>query len=190
MAAPPGPRGLLGSVAQALHKAFRGTVAVVTWAPATVLGTAGRVLGLSPAQAATPTKGRAMSLSDALKGVTDNVVDTVVHYVPLPRLSLMEPESEFRDIDNPPDEIERRASGARSASPEPTARPAQPRGSLRSARAQGLEDRADPPSAPRPAFPVAPREKPARRVSDSFFRPSVMEPILSRAQYNQLRKKS
>lgn len=24
-----------------------------------------------------------MSLSDALKGVTDNVVDTVVHYVPV-----------------------------------------------------------------------------------------------------------
>ncbi|XP_025775413.1 perilipin-1 [Puma concolor] len=33
-------------------------------------------------------------------------------------------------------------------------------------------------------------EKPARRVSDSFFRPSVMEPILGRAQYSQLRKKS
>ncbi|XP_045680790.1 perilipin-1 [Phyllostomus hastatus] len=190
VAAPPGPRGLLGSVAQAMHKAFRGTVAVVTWAPATVLGTAGRVLGLLPARAAAPTKGRAMSLSDALKGVTDNVVDTVVHYVPLPRLSLMEPESEFRDIDNPPDETERRASVARSASPEPTARPGQPRGSLRSARVQSLDDRADPPATTRPAFPAAPREKPARRVSDSFFRPSVMEPILSRAQYNQLRKKS
>lgn len=108
----------------------------------------------------------------------------------LPRLSLMEPESEFRDIDNPPDETERRASGARPASPEPTARPAQPRGSLRSARAQALEDRADSPAAPRPAFPAGPREKPARRVSDSFFQPSVMEPILSRGQYNQLRKKS
>lgn len=83
VAALPGPRGLLGGVAQALHKAFRGTVAVVTWAPATVLGTAGRVLGLSPARTAAPPKGRAMSLSDALKGVTDNVVDTVVHYVPV-----------------------------------------------------------------------------------------------------------
>lgn len=41
------------------------------------------MLGLSPARAASPTKGRAMSLSDALKGVTDNVVDTVVHYVPV-----------------------------------------------------------------------------------------------------------
>ncbi|XP_037000912.2 perilipin-1 [Artibeus jamaicensis] len=190
VAALPRPQGLLGGVTQALHRAIRGTVAVVTWAPATVLGTAGRVLGLSPARTAAPTKGRAMSLSDALKGVTDNVVDTVVHYVPLPRLSLMEPESEFRDIDNPPDETERRASGVRPASPEPIARPVQHRGSLRSVRAQGLEDGADPLAAPRPAFPAAPREKPARRVSDSFFRPSVMEPILSRAQYNQLRKKS
>lgn len=83
VAAPPRPRGLLGSVVQALHKAFRGTVSVVTWAPATVLGTAGRVLGLTPAPTVAPTKGRAMSLSDALKGVTDNVVDTVVHYVPV-----------------------------------------------------------------------------------------------------------
>lgn len=102
----------------------------------------------------------------------------------------MEPESEFRDIDNPPPELERRASGAPPASPEPAPRLVQPRGSLRSARGLGLEDRGDPPSASRPAFPAAPREKPARRVSDSFFRPSVMEPILGRAQYSQLRKKS
>ena len=102
----------------------------------------------------------------------------------------MEPESEFRDIDNLPEETERRVSGVPPASPEPLTRLAQPRGSLRSARAQGLEDRADPPATPRPAFLAAPREKPARRVSDSFFRPSVMEPILGRAQYNQLRKKS
>lgn len=129
-----------------------------------------------------------MSLSEALKGVTDNVVDTVVHYVPLPRLSLMEPESEFRDIDNPPAETERReaerrGSGAPSAGPDAAPRAAQHRGSLRSARGPGLEDRA-------PALPAAPREKPKRRVSDSFFRPSVMEPILGRAQYSQLRKKS
>lgn len=136
-----------------------------------------------------------MSLSDALKGVTDNVVDTVVHYVPLPRLSLMEPESEFRDIDNPPPEAERReaerrGSGALPAAPEAAPRPAPTRGSLRSARGPGAEDRGDTAAALRPAFPAVPREKPARRVSDSFFRPSVMEPILGRAQYNQLRKKS
>ncbi|XP_032325280.1 perilipin-1 isoform X5 [Camelus ferus] len=113
----------------------------------------------------------------------------------LPRLSLMEPESEFRDIDNPPaeaerQEAERRGSGAPPASPEPAPRPAQPRGSLRSARGPGAEDRVEAPAAPRPAFPAMPREKPTRRVSDSFFRPSVMEPILGRAQYSQLRKKS
>ncbi|XP_064336645.1 perilipin-1 isoform X4 [Camelus dromedarius] len=113
----------------------------------------------------------------------------------LPRLSLMEPESEFRDIDNPPAEVERReaerrGSGAPPASPEPAPRPAQPRGSLRSARGPGAEDRVEAPAAPRPAFPAMPREKPTRRVSDSFFRPSVMEPILGRAQYSQLRKKS
>ncbi|XP_073083081.1 perilipin-1 isoform X2 [Manis javanica] len=140
-------------------------------------------------------EGRAMSLSDALKGVTDNVVDTVVHYVPLPRLSLMEPESEFRDIDNPPAEAEgrdeeRRASAAPPASPEPASRPAPPRGGLRSARGPGPDGRGEGPAAPRAAFPAGPREKPARRVSDSFFRPSVMEPILGRAQYSQLRKKS
>ncbi|KAG8516329.1 Perilipin-1 [Galemys pyrenaicus] len=188
VAAGPGPRGLLGSVAHTLQRALRGTISLVTWAPAAVLGTAGRVLHLAPARAvaATP-KGRAMSLSDALKGVTDNVVDTVVHYVPLPRLSLMEPESEFRDIENLPREPERRGSGARSASPEPLPRRlSQPRGSLR-ARSLGLEDRGD---APRPGLPAAPREKPKRRVSDSFFRPSVMEPILGCAQYSQLRKKS
>nr|XP_044617373.1 perilipin-1 [Equus asinus]XP_044617377.1 perilipin-1 [Equus asinus] len=200
-AAQPSPQGLLGSVAHGLQKALQGTISAVTWAPAAVLGTAGRVLHLVPARPASSTKGRAMSLSDALKGVTDNVVDTVVHYVPLPRLSLMEPESEFRDIDNPPAEAERReaerrASGAPPAGPEPAPRPAQPRGSLRPSRrpsappGPGPEDRADPPAAPRPPFPAAPREKPTRRVSDSFFRPSVMEPILGRAQYSQLRKKS
>eukprot|EP00071_Canis_lupus_P004929 XP_005618413.1 perilipin-1 isoform X2 [Canis lupus familiaris] len=111
----------------------------------------------------------------------------------LPRLSLMEPESEFRDIEEAGRrEAERRASGA----PEPTPRPPQPRGGPRPARGPGAppgpgpEDRLDAPAAPRPAFPAAAREKPTRRVSDSFFRPSVMEPILGRAQYSQLRKKS
>ncbi|XP_045417668.1 perilipin-1 [Lemur catta] len=201
VAALPGPRGLLGSVAHTLQKALQRTISAVTWAPAAVLGTAGRVLHLTPARAVSSTKGRAMSLSDALKGVTDNVVDTVVHYVPLPRLSLMEPESEFRDIDNPPaeaegPEAERRGSGAPSPCPEPAPRPGQPRGSLRSARGPGapsgpgLDDQAETPALPRPGFPAVPREKPKRRVSDSFFRPSVMEPILGRAQYSQLRKKS
>lgn len=105
----------------------------------------------------------------------------------------MEPESEFRDIDNLPAEAERKGSGARPASPESAQRPGQPRG-LRSARGlsmpscPGLEDKAE--TSGRPGFLAMPREKPARRVSDSFFRPSVMEPILGRAQYNQLRKKS
>ncbi|KAG3262573.1 perilipin-1 isoform X2 [Ictidomys tridecemlineatus] len=114
----------------------------------------------------------------------------------LPRLSLMEPESEFRDIDNPPAETERReserkGSGAPPTSPEPAApRLAQHRGSLRSARGPGLEDKMETTSVPRCGFLAMPREKPKRRVSDSFFRPSVMEPILGRTQYSQLRKKS
>ncbi|XP_025858467.2 perilipin-1 [Vulpes vulpes] len=193
VAALPSPQGLLGSVAHTLQKAVQSTISAVTWAPAAVLGSAARMLHLAPARAVSSTKGRAMSLSDALKGVTDNVVDTVVHYVPLPRLSLMEPESEFRDIEEAGRrEAERRASGA----PEPTPRPPQPRGGPRPARSPGAppgpgpEDRLDAPAAPRPAFPAAAREKPTRRVSDSFFRPSVMEPILGRAQYSQLRKKS
>ncbi|KAM7330622.1 perilipin-1 [Alexandromys fortis] len=190
----PNARGLLGGVVHTVQKTLRNTISAVTWAPAAVLGTVGRILHLTPAQAVSSTKGRAMSLSDALKGVTDNVVDTVVHYVPLPRLSLMEPESEFRDIDNPPAEVERKGSGARPASPESAQRPSQPRGGLRSVRGlsapscPGLDDKAE--SSARPGFLAMPREKPARRVSDSFFRPSVMEPILGRAQYNQLRKKS
>lgn len=109
----------------------------------------------------------------------------------------MEPESEFRDIEEAERrEAERRASGAPPAGPEPAPRPPQPRGSLRPARSpgappgQGPEDRADAPAAPRSSFPTVAREKPRRRVSDSFFRPSVMEPILGRAQYSQLRKKS
>ncbi|KAM5175784.1 perilipin-1 isoform 2-T10 [Callospermophilus lateralis] len=195
-AALPSSRGLLGSVAHTLQKTLQGTISAVTWAPMAVLGTAGRILHLTPSPAVSSTKGRAMSLSDALKGVTDNVVDTVVHYVPLPRLSLMEPESEFRDIDNPPAETERReaerkGSGARPTSPEPAApRLAQHRGSLRSARSPGLEDKIETTCVPRCGFLAMPREKPKRRVSDSFFRPSVMEPILGRAQYSQLRKKS
>ncbi|XP_066885993.1 perilipin-1 isoform X3 [Kogia breviceps] len=113
----------------------------------------------------------------------------------LPRLSLMEPESEFREIDNPPaeaesPEAERRGSGAPPAVSEPASRPAQSRGSLRSTRGPGAEDRVNTAAAPRTALPAMPREKPARRVSDSFFRPSVMEPILGRTQYSQLRKKS
>ncbi|XP_043777862.1 perilipin-1 [Cervus elaphus] len=191
----PGPQGLLGSVAHTLQKALQSTVSVVMWAPAAVLAMAGRTLHLTPARATSSSKSRAMSLSDALKGVTDNVVGTVVHYVPLPRLSLMEPESEFRDIDNPPAETERReaerrGSGAPPACPEPAPRPAPPRSSLRSTRGPGAEERVDAATLPRAAFPAMPREKPTRRVSDSFFRPSVMEPILGRAQYSQLRKKS
>lgn len=115
----------------------------------------------------------------------------------LPRLSLMEPESEFRDIEEVVrQEAERRASGVPPVGPEPARRPSQPRGSLRPARSPGAppspapEDRVDAPPALRPAFPAVAREKPRRRVSDSFFRPSVMEPILGRAQYSQLRKKS
>ncbi|XP_040349336.1 perilipin-1 [Herpailurus yagouaroundi] len=145
VAALPSPQGLLGSVAHTMQKALQSTISAVMWAPATVLGSAARMLHLPGAPAVSSAKGRAMSLSDALKGVTDNVVDTVVHYVP-------------------------RSPGA---PPGP-----------------GQEDRADAPAAPRPVFPAVAREKPARRVSDSFFRPSVMEPILGRAQYSQLRKKS
>ncbi|XP_073917760.1 perilipin-1 isoform X2 [Castor canadensis] len=194
VAALPSPQGLLGGVAHTLQKTLQTTISAVTWAPAAVLDTAGRILHLTPARAVSSTKARAMSLSDALKGVTDNVVDTVVHYVPLPRLSLMEPESEFRDIDNPPAEAERK--GSRPASPEPAPRPAPPRAGLRSTRGlsvpscAGPDDRAEPPAATRPGLLATPRDKPARRVSDSFFRPSVMEPILGRAQYSQLRKKS
>uniref|UniRef100_A0A0G2JTP6 Perilipin n=1 Tax=Rattus norvegicus TaxID=10116 RepID=A0A0G2JTP6_RAT len=190
----PTPLGFLGGVVHTVQKTLQNTISAVTWAPAAVLGTVGRILHLTPAQAVSSTKGRAMSLSDALKGVTDNVVDTVVHYVPLPRLSLMEPESEFQDIDNPPAEVERKGSGSRPASPESTARPGQPRGSLRSVRGLSapscpdLDDKTE--TSARPGFLAMPREKPARRVSDSFFRPSVMEPILGRTQYSQLRKKS
>ncbi|XP_004852827.1 perilipin-1 isoform X2 [Heterocephalus glaber] len=191
----PGPKGLLGTVAYALQKTLQGTISAVTWAPKAVLGTAGRMLHLTAAPGVTPIKGRAMSLSDALKGVTDNVVDTVVHYVPLPRLSLMEPESEFRDIEHPPAEAERReaerkGSGPKPASPESAPHPVQHRGSMRGARSLDQGDPGEMPPAPRSGFLATPREKPARRVSDSFFRPSVMEPILGRAQYSQLRKKS
>ena len=66
-----------------LQKALQSTVSVVMWTPAAVLATAGRMLHLTPASAISSSKGRAMSLSDALKGVTDNVVGTVVHYVPV-----------------------------------------------------------------------------------------------------------
>ncbi|XP_049761722.1 perilipin-1 isoform X1 [Elephas maximus indicus] len=192
VAALPSPKGLLGSVAHTMQMALQSSISAVTWAPATVLGMAGRLLHLMPTRAVSSAKGRAMSLSDALKGVTDNVVDTVVHYVPLPRLSLMEPESEFRDIDNPPAEAERRGSGARATGPECLPRPALYRSSLRNARGSGpsQDDKLVTPAAPSPGFPAVPREKPTRRVSDSFFRPSVMEPILGRAQYGQLRKKS
>ncbi|EDL07050.1 perilipin, isoform CRA_a [Mus musculus] len=79
----PNPRGLLGGVVHTVQNTLRNTISAVTWAPAAVLGTVGRILHLTPAQAVSSTKGRAMSLSDALKGVTDNVVDTVVHYVPV-----------------------------------------------------------------------------------------------------------
>lgn len=66
-----------------LQKTLQGSISAMMWAPKVVMGTAGRLLHLTKAPAASPIKGRAMSLSDALKGVTDNVVDTVVHYVPV-----------------------------------------------------------------------------------------------------------
>ncbi|XP_076980299.1 perilipin-1 isoform X2 [Tamandua tetradactyla] len=175
VAAPAGPPGLVGSTARALLATLQGTISAVTWAPAAVLGAAGRLLHLTPART-DAAKRRAMSLSDALKGVTDNVVDTVVQYVPLPRLSLMEPESEFRDLASLP--------------------PAQHRSGLRSARGPsapsgpGQDEEDEPPAGPRRGFPAGPRERPARRVSDSFFRPSVLEPVAARAQGSPGRKKS
>lgn len=70
-------------MAHTVRKALQSTVSAVTWAPVAVLSSAARLLHLGPAPAVSSSKGRAMSLSDALKGVTDNVVDTVVHYVPV-----------------------------------------------------------------------------------------------------------
>ncbi|KFO34606.1 Perilipin-1 [Fukomys damarensis] len=191
VAALPAPQGLLGTVAYTLKKTLQGTISAVTWAPKAVLGTAGRVLHLTAAPAVSPIKGRAMSLSDALKGVTDNVVDTVVHYVPLPRLSLMEPESEFRDIEHPPAEAERQEmerKGEARAQGQRQLLPAQRHGAPRGPRA--VQPASQEELSCRVPFLAAPREKPARRVSDSFFRPSVMEPPVGRALYSQLRKKS
>lgn len=84
-AARPRAPSILGSMTQTLQKALKTTIAAVTWAPSAMLGTVGRMLYLTPDPPATMVtpKSRAMSLSDALKGVTDNVVDTVVHYVPV-----------------------------------------------------------------------------------------------------------
>ncbi|XP_074090198.1 perilipin-1 isoform X2 [Macrotis lagotis] len=133
----------------------------------------------------------------------------------LPRLSLMEPESEFQDIDNPPSETER-SEGTNSPTHEFPSK-LQHRGSLRSTRNSnalsflGLEDKLftqqkgldqrsnlhrgptfepETPATGRSMFSSYHREKPTRRVSDSFFRPSVMEPIYNRIHYSQLYKKN
>ncbi|XP_068954704.1 perilipin-1 isoform X2 [Petaurus breviceps papuanus] len=137
----------------------------------------------------------------------------------LPRLSLMEPESEFRDIDNPPSETDG-SEGANSPTPEIPSK-LQHRGSLRSTRNSnalsflGLEDKLftqqkvldqlshqrgslhrgpifepETPTTSRSLFSSYHREKPTRRVSDSFYRPSVMEPIYNRIHHNQLYKKN
>ncbi|XP_072474351.1 perilipin-1 isoform X2 [Notamacropus eugenii] len=206
-------QSLLDSVVHTLQSAYLTTVSTVKWAPFAIWNnTAGRLLHLTSGQE-TFAKGRAMSLSDALKGVTDNVVDTVVHYVPLPRLSLMEPESEFRDIDNPPSETDR-SEGASSPTPGIPSKLLH-RGSLKSTRNSnalsflGLEDKLftqvsqkrsslhhgptfepETPATSRSMFSSYHREKPTRRVSDSFYRPSVMEPIYNRIHHNQLYKKN
>ncbi|XP_051837049.1 perilipin-1 [Antechinus flavipes] len=215
----PSNQSLLGSVVHTLQSAYLTTVSTVKWAPFAIWNnTAGRLLHLTSGQE-TFAKGRAMSLSDALKGVTDNVVDTVVHYVPLPRLSLMEPESEFQDIDNPPSDTDR-SEGASSPTPEVPSKLLH-RSSLRSTRNcnalsfLGLEDKLftqqkvldqvpqqrsslhrgptfepDTPASSRSMFSSYHREKPTRRVSDSFYRPSVMEPIYNRIHHSQLYKKN
>ncbi|XP_043846271.1 perilipin-1 isoform X2 [Dromiciops gliroides] len=80
----PNNQSLLGSVVHTLQSAYLTTVSTVKWAPLAIWNnTAGRLFHPSSGQE-TFAKSRAMSLSDALKGVTDNVVDTVVHYVPQP----------------------------------------------------------------------------------------------------------
>ncbi|KAM9060946.1 perilipin-1 isoform X2 [Sarcophilus harrisii] len=137
----------------------------------------------------------------------------------LPRLSLMEPESEFQDIDNPPSDTDR-SEGASSPTPEVPNKLLH-RSSLRSTRNcnalsfLGLEDKLftqqkvldqvpqqrsslhrgptfepDTPASSRSMFSSYHREKPTRRVSDSFYRPSVMEPIYNRIHHNQLYKKN
>lgn len=114
----PGPQGLLGSMAHTLQKALQSTVSVVMWAPAAVLAMAGRTLHLTPARATSSSKSRAMSLSDALKGVTDNVVGTVVHYVPVSAPS--QPQLLPSPMPPPPSEKQIRLKGQQRGSPFPS----------------------------------------------------------------------
>ncbi|XP_038603033.1 perilipin-1-like isoform X2 [Tachyglossus aculeatus] len=206
-----GSRGLLDSLAHSLQSAYLTTVSVVTWVPYTAWDIAGGLLRLTPRRAVSGAKERAKSFSDALVG-------TVVHYVPLPRLSLMEPESEF--MDDPPTAAEGLEESQPAPQPESPSK-WQPRGNWRSPRSSaalsflGLEDKlftqprlavaaaaeSRVPLSRNPGFePETPttrrsifssyREKPTRRVSDGFFRPSTMEPIYSRSHYSSLYKKN
>uniref|UniRef100_A0A674KDM1 Perilipin 1 n=1 Tax=Terrapene triunguis TaxID=2587831 RepID=A0A674KDM1_9SAUR len=199
---------LLGSMAQSLQTAYLSTISNVKRVPSAVWGTAGELLQLTPRKAASIAREKVGTLGDALRSVTGSMVETLSHYVPLPRLLAKKEEPAHEN--EPPPEPQRSREGSRPVAP-PSPEKSQLRGDWRANRAHhplsflGLEDpfflqpssiqRQAPQRSPtfEPDYPLSRKSAfspyregiSTRRVSKNSYRYSP-EPVYTRANYSNL----
>uniref|UniRef100_A0A674K668 Perilipin 1 n=1 Tax=Terrapene triunguis TaxID=2587831 RepID=A0A674K668_9SAUR len=203
-----GTPSLLGSMAQSLQTAYLSTISNVKRVPSAVWGTAGELLQLTPRKAASIAREKVGTLGDALRSVTGSMVETLSHYVPLPRLLAKKEEPAHEN--EPPPEPQRSREGSRPVAP-PSPEKSQLRGDWRANRAHhplsflGLEDpfflqpssiqRQAPQRSPtfEPDYPLSRKSAfspyregiSTRRVSKNSYRYSP-EPVYTRANYSNL----
>uniref|UniRef100_A0A452J306 Perilipin 1 n=1 Tax=Gopherus agassizii TaxID=38772 RepID=A0A452J306_9SAUR len=203
-----GTPGLLGSMAQSLQTAYLSTISNVKRVPSAAWGTAGELLQLTPHKAAFIAREKLGTLGDALRSVTGSMVETLSHYVPLPRLLAKKEEPAHEK--EPPAESQQSQEGSRPVAP-PYPEKSQLRGHWRANRAHhplsflGLEDpfflqpssiqRQAPQRSPtfEPDYPMSRKSaffpyregRSTRRVSKNSYRYSP-EPVYTRANYSNL----
>ncbi|CAM5145538.1 unnamed protein product [Eretmochelys imbricata] len=199
---------LLGSMAQNLQTAYLSTVSNVKRVPSAAWGTAGELLQLTPRKAASIAREKVGALGDALRTVTGSMVETLSHYVQLPRLLAKKEETAHEN--DPTPEQHRSQEGSRPVA-SPSLEKSQLRGNWRANRAHnplsflGLEDPffLQPSSFQRQALQRSPTFEPdhpmtrksafspyreglsTRRVSKNSYRYSP-EPVYTRANYSNL----
>ncbi|XP_034639673.1 perilipin-1 isoform X3 [Trachemys scripta elegans] len=199
---------LLGSMAQSLQTAYLSTISNVKRVPSAAWRTAGELLQLTPHKAASIAREKVGTLGDALRSVTGSMVETLSHYVPLPRLLAKKEEPAHEN--KPPPEPQRSREGSRPVAP-PSPEKSQLRGDWRANRAHhplsflGLEDpfflqpisiqRQAPQRSPtfEPDYPLSRKSAfspyreglSTRRVSKNSYRYSP-EPVYTRANYSNL----
>ncbi|XP_032662403.1 perilipin-1 [Chelonoidis abingdonii] len=200
--------GLLGSLAQSLQTAYLSTISNMKRVPSAAWGTAGELLQLTPRKATSIAREKVGTLGDALRSVTGSIVETLSHYVPLPRVLAKKEESAHEK--EPPPESQQSQEGSRPVAP-PYPEKSQLQGDWQANRAHyplsflGLEDpfflqpssiqrhapqqsptfEPDYPMSRKSAFPPYRERLSTRRVSKNSYRYSP-EPVYTRANYSNL----